>query len=65
MIYIQRFLDRLKNLQGQSAREFTMSMHEANNLHADITKLLMELKTHANNKSTDEVIEVELKGEDF
>jgi len=65
MIYIQRFLDRLKNMQSQGAKDFTMSMHEANNLHADITKLLLELKIHAKNKSTDEVIEVELKGEDF
>jgi hypothetical protein len=65
MIYIQRFLDRLKNMQSQGAKDVVMSVHEANNLHADITKLLLELKTHANNKSTDEVIEVELKGEDF
>jgi hypothetical protein len=65
MIYIQRFLDRLKNMQSQGAKDVVMSLHEANNLHADITKLLLELKTHANNKSTDEVIEVELKGEDF
>jgi len=42
-----------------------MSLHEANNLHADITKLLLELKTHANNKSTDDVIKVELDGGNF
>jgi len=65
MIYIQRFLDKLKNLQSQNAKDFTMSLHEANNLHADITKLLLELKTHANNKSTDDVIKVELDGGNF
>lgn len=63
-MYIQRFLDRLKNLQAQNAKDFTMSIHEANNLHQDITKLLLELKS---NKSlgTDQAISVELKGEDF
>lgn len=66
MIYIQRFLDRLKNMQGQGAKDLVMSMHEANNLHQDITKLLLELKTLSEKSSTsDEVIEVELKGEDF
>lgn len=66
MIYIQRFLDKLKNLQSQNAKDFTMSVHEANNLHQDITKLLLELKTLSENKSdSNEVIEVELKGEDF
>lgn len=63
-MYIQRFLDRLKNLQAQNAKDFTMPIHEANNLHQDITKLLLELKS---NKSlgTDQAISVELKGEDF
>lgn len=66
MIYIQRFLDRLKNMQSQGAKDIVMSLHEANNLHQDITKLLLELKTLSENKSSsNEVIEVELKGEDF
>jgi hypothetical protein len=66
MIYIQRFLDRLKNMQSQGAKDLSMSLHEANNLHQDITKLLLELKTLSEKSSTsNEVIEVELKGEDF
>jgi hypothetical protein len=66
MIYIQRFLDRLKNMQSQGAKDVVMSLHEANNLHQDITKLLIELKALSeNNSSSNEIIEVELKGEDF
>lgn len=66
MIYIQRFLDRLKNMQSQGAKDVVMSLHEANNLHQDITKLLIELKALSeNNSPSNEIIEVELKGEDF
>ena len=66
MIYIQRFLDRLKNMQSQGAKDVVMYLHEANNLHQDITKLLIELKALSeNNSPSNEIIEVELKGEDF
>jgi|14BtaG_2_1085337.scaffolds.fasta_scaffold12696_3 hypothetical protein len=66
MIYIQRYLEKLKNFQSQNAKDFTMSLTEANNLHQDITKLLIELKALSESKSAvDAVVEVELKGEDF
>ena len=61
MIHIQRFLDKLKNLQDQNAKEMTMSIHEANKLHADITRLLMELKQIPQ----EPVTEVELTGGKF
>jgi len=61
MIHIQRFLDKLKNLQDQNAKEMTMSIHEANKLHADITRLLMELKQIPQEPTTD----IELTGGKF
>jgi len=61
MIHIQRFLDKLKNLQDQNAKEMTMSIHEANKLHADITRLLMELKQIPQEPTT----EIELTGGKF
>lgn len=61
MIHIQRFLDKLKNLQDQNAKEITMSIHEANKLHADITRLLMELKQIPQEPTT----EIELTGGKF
>ena len=61
MIHIQRFLDRLKMLQDQNAKEITMSIHEANKLHNDLNKLLLELK----GKTQEPVTEVELDGEKF
>jgi ankyrin repeat protein len=65
MIHIQRFLDRIKFLQQQNSKEYTVSMHEARNLHMDITKLLLELKKYQDGTSSDEAISVEVKGEDF
>ena len=61
MIHIQRFLNRLKMLQDQNAKEITMSIHEANRLHNDLTKLLLELK----NKPQEPVTEIELDGGKF
>ena len=61
MIHIQRFLDKLKMLQDQNAKEITMSIHEANKLHSDITKLLIELK----GQPQEPVTEIELDGGKF
>ena len=61
MIHIQRFLDKLKNLQDQNAKEITMSIHEANKLHSDITKLLIELK----GQPQEPITEIELDGGKF
>jgi|TARA_B110000285_G_C15031973_1_gene567254 hypothetical protein len=65
MIYIQRFLDQLKNLQSQNAKELTMSLNEANKLHMDITKLLVELKTNTETATSSESINIEMDGGSF
>jgi len=62
--HIKRFIDRLNDLQATNAKDFTMSMHEARMLHTDITKLLIDTK-QTSQSPTDEVINVEVKGEDF
>ena len=64
MQHIKRFIDRLNDLQATNAKDFTMSMHEARMLHTDITKLLIDTK-QTSQSPTDEVINVEVKGEDF
>jgi len=63
MTHIKRFIDRLNDLQSTNAKDFTMSMHEARMLHTDITKLLIDTKDIST--STNEVINIEVKGEDF
>ena len=44
-LHINRFIDRIKSADSRSQRDFTMSMSDAKDLHADITKLLLALQT--------------------
>jgi hypothetical protein len=66
MIHIQRFIERLQGSDARGVRDFSMSMTDAKNLHADITRLLLqcqELQQHT--QSREEVIEVQIQGGGF
>ena len=63
MKHIKGFIDRLNDLQATNKKEFTMSMHEARLLHTDITKLLLDSKQAVT--TTDQVLDIEIKGGDF
>ena len=43
-IHLQKFVDRVRGFEARGAREFTMSIQEAKDLHADITRLLLDLQ---------------------
>ena len=61
-IYIKKFIDKLQQLQAQNAKDYIMSLHDARNLHSDISKLLLELRDNTNDNST---VEVEIKSPSF
>ena len=64
MIHIQRFIERLQGFDAKGSQNFMMTMKDAKDLHADITKLLLALQnTHTN--TADEVIEVQITGGKF
>ena len=64
MIHIQRFVERLQGFDAKGSQNFMMTMKDAKDLHADITKLLLALQnTHTN--TSDEVIEVQITGGKF
>jgi len=71
-LHINRFIDKLKASDSRGQRDFIMTMSEAKDLHADITKLLLGLhvlheQTQAKAASmaqTDD-IEVEIQGSSF
>ena len=44
-IHLQKFVDRVRGQEARGARDFVMSMTDAKDLHADITRLLLELHT--------------------
>lgn len=43
-LHINRFIDRVKAADARQQRDFYMSMSDARDLHADITKLLLALQ---------------------
>lgn len=67
-IHLQKFVDRVRGFEARGARDFTMSMSDAKDLHADITRLLIDLQNlreQASNAQEDQVITVEMDGGKF
>ena len=68
-LHINRFVDRIKSFESRGQQNFTMTMNEAKDLHADITKLLLSLQTlleeRQNNGAEQQVVTVEVDGGKF
>ena len=68
-IYLQKYVDRVRGLEARGAKDFTMCMADAKDLHADITRLLIDLQNlreHRMLKDTDEeIITVKMDGGSF
>lgn len=65
-LHINRFVDLIKSHEARAQKDFTMTMREAKDLHADITKLLLVLETtRVQKNNNNEVIKVEIAGGKF
>jgi len=67
-LHLQRFVDRVQGNESRGAKDFVMSMTDARAMHADLTRLLLELtelRTAAAQKQQQEVITVEVNGAAF
>jgi hypothetical protein len=67
-IHLQKFVDRVRGHEARGARDFVMSMTDAKDLHADITRLLLDLeslRTSVAVAKKDEVITVQVGGGSF
>ena len=67
-LHINKFIDRIKANESRGQRDFIMTMTEAKDLHADITKLLLSLQAlleRDQQNQQEQVINVEIKGDDF
>jgi hypothetical protein len=67
-MHIQKFVDRVRGHEARGARDFVMTMNEAKDLHADITRLLISLQTLqelATKTNNSEVVQVEIGGGQF
>ena len=68
MIHIQKFIERLQGFEARGARDFTMPIKDAKDLHADLTRLLITLQAareSAVNAAQESEITVEMKGGAF
>ena len=65
--HIAKFIDKVKMLESKQAKNITMTMREAKDLHSDITKLLIALHEvqQVQEKQDDTPQKVEISGGDF
>ncbi len=67
-IHLQKFVDRVRGQEARGARDLVMTMNEARDLHADITRLLLALQTLQESQiktAAEETIRVEIQGGSF
>lgn len=66
-LHINRFVDKIRSVEGRRDREVTLTLAEARDLMADITRLLLlveELRSRSATTST-EVTNIEISGGSF
>ena len=67
-LHLQKFIDRVQGFEARGIKDFTMSMTDAKSMHADLTRLLLELQTLREvqaTQATEEVIRVDVTGGSF
>jgi hypothetical protein len=68
-LHLQKFVDRVRGQEARGAKDLVMSMADAKDLHADITRLLIDLQNLRENAmlkdAVDEVITVQMDGGSF
>jgi len=65
-LHIHRFIDSVKAHESRGQKDFMMTLRDAKDLHADITKLLITLEQlRSSSGSAPEVVTIELSGGDF
>jgi hypothetical protein len=68
-IHLQKFVDRVRGFEARGARDFTMSIQDAKDLHADITRLLIDLQNLreavVRQNTEEQVITIKMEGGAF
>jgi hypothetical protein len=67
-LHLQKFVDRVRGHEARGAKDFVMTLAEAKDMHADITRLLLELhdlRERTIKSQTEEVITVQVGGGSF
>jgi hypothetical protein len=67
-LHLQKFVDRVRGHEARGSKDFVMTLAEAKDMHADITRLLLELhdlREQVSKPATQEVITVQVGGGSF
>ena len=67
-LHLQKFVDRVRGFEARGAKDFVMSINDAKDMHADITRLLLELhdlREQVYKPATEEVLTVTMDGGTF
>ena len=67
-MHLQKFVDRVRGYEARGSKDFIMTLAEAKDMHADITRLLLELhdlRERVSKSVTEEVITVQVGGGSF
>jgi hypothetical protein len=67
-LHLQKFVDRVRGHEARGTKDFVMTLAEAKDMHADITRLLLELhdlRERVSKPETQEVITVQVGGGSF
>jgi hypothetical protein len=67
-IHLTKFVDRVRGFESRGAKDFIMSLKDAQDLHADITRLLLELRTlreYTVKSAQEDTITVKMDGGSF
>ena len=67
-IHLQKFVDRVRGQEARGARDLVMTINEARDLHADITRLLLALQSLQEQQikiPVADVVKVEIQGGSF
>jgi hypothetical protein len=67
-LHLQKFVDRVRGHEARGSKDFIMTLAEAKDMHADITRLLLELhdlREQVSKPATQEVITVQVGGGSF
>jgi hypothetical protein len=67
-LHLQKFVDRVRGHEARGSKDFVMTLAEAKDMHADITRLLLELhdlREQVSKPPAEEVITIQVGGGSF
>lgn len=68
MIHLQKFIDRVQGTEARGLKDVSISLTDAKAMHAELTRLLLEmqsLKEHVSKQPSEEVIQLSVNGGSF